>query len=306
MTPRVSVIVCTMRRAGMLRRTLESLLDQSAPPSAYEIVVVDNDPDDDTRRVVDELRAGSGAHVEYLPEPAPGLSRARNRGIRAVRGDIVAFIDDDATAAPTWIAALVEAFSAPEGPDAAGGPVVAAEPFEQPSWLPDRLLSHLSVVDHGDREKRLRFPHLPFGTNMAFRRSILDGVGLFDTRLGRIGPASFRTSEETDLFMRIETSGAEIRYLPGLLVHHTIAPERLSRPWILRQTANIGVAEALIERKARPFWHIAARVLVAPIQILAGLGAWAIGVLIRRPRIAMLGAGLVRNRLGYLRGALAS
>ena len=99
----VSVVISTRNRPALLRRCLEGVTTQVPPP--LEIVVVDNTHGDAAARA-----AASQAGARYLVEPVTGVSRARNRGVRAAAGDIVAFVDDDAVPEPTWLRALVDAF----------------------------------------------------------------------------------------------------------------------------------------------------------------------------------------------------
>ena len=120
---------------------------------------------------------------------------------------MVAFIDDDALASETWLMALTETFTSVEQADAVGGLIEPIRPTEIPSWVPRRLHSHLSIVNYGTKLIPLKYPHYPFGTNMAFRRAVFEKVGLFDPSFGRKGMTSFLTGEETDLFLRIERAG---------------------------------------------------------------------------------------------------
>src|SRR5215213_8300081 len=99
----VSVVISTRNRAALLRRCLEGVTNQVRPP--LEIVVVDNTRGDEATRAV-ALEAGA----RYIVEPVIGVSRARNRGLDTARGDIVAFLDDDAVPDQTWLHALVDDF----------------------------------------------------------------------------------------------------------------------------------------------------------------------------------------------------
>ena len=104
--PRVSVVVCTRDRPQALERCLRSL--QALQPAAHEVIVVDNAPTTDaTRRLCDSL------DVTYLLEPVAGASRARNLGIKASAGDLIAFTDDDCVVDPAWLAGCPRAFSDP-------------------------------------------------------------------------------------------------------------------------------------------------------------------------------------------------
>src|SRR5262249_39237624 len=104
----ISVAVCTRERPADLARCLSSLEGSTERP--LEILVIDNAPDSSTTRLVVEQFPA----VEYYCEPQRGLSAARNAALEHARGDIVAFIDDDAIAHPSWIECARRAFDDPE------------------------------------------------------------------------------------------------------------------------------------------------------------------------------------------------
>src|SRR3712207_2632458 len=101
MAPLISAIVCTWNRIALLEGALAALVDQvSAPP--HEIIVVDNASPDASGALIHRY-AGRHPQVRYLYEPRQGLSYARNAGVRAARGAIIAFTDDDVRVAPEWM-----------------------------------------------------------------------------------------------------------------------------------------------------------------------------------------------------------
>src|SRR5215218_1333526 len=108
--PFVSVVICTRDRAESLCRTLVSVLGVQYP--SFEVVVVDNAPRTDATRQV--LAGLADERLRYVAEPRAGLSRARNCGVTAARGDIVAFTDDDVVVDPAWLDNLVRGFGRAE------------------------------------------------------------------------------------------------------------------------------------------------------------------------------------------------
>src|SRR5579864_2159978 len=99
---KISVVVPTYNRARSVMRTIVSLTEQTLPP--MEIVVIDNGSTDDTGDVVRDLARGV-RRLRHIVEPRLGVSRARNRGAGEASGELVAFLDDDAVAAPEWLEA---------------------------------------------------------------------------------------------------------------------------------------------------------------------------------------------------------
>lgn len=133
--PRISVCVCTYRRPALLRQLLDSLAAQTFPLNEAEVIVVDNDAAGSGRSVVEAARQAHPAlALHYAVEATPGVSHARNRGVAMARGELIAFIDDDETACPDWLADLLQTLETHHA-DAAFGPVIPHYPAGSPSWI---------------------------------------------------------------------------------------------------------------------------------------------------------------------------
>ncbi|WP_432081061.1 glycosyltransferase [Streptomyces sp. WAC 04229] len=222
--PSASVVVATRERADQLARALDSLLAQDHPD--FEIVVVDNAPvTGETRELVERKY---GERVRYVCEPVPGLAVAHNRGLAVVRGEVVAFTDDDVVADPRWLTELTAPFAADPRLGCATGLI-----------LPARLRTPAQVLleSHGGFAKGFvprtydpehppaDEPLFPFtagrfgsGANMAFRTAVLRTVGGFDPATG----AGTRARGGDDLygFVRVLAQGQRLRYTPRALVWH--------------------------------------------------------------------------------------
>ncbi|MGW4893380.1 glycosyltransferase [Kitasatospora sp. NPDC004240] len=221
--PTVTVIVCTRDRESMLPDCLDALARIDYP--GLEIVLVDNAPTGDaTERLV---RSRYPGRIRYVREPLPGLSRARNRGLAAARGEICAFTDDDALADAHWVHGLVEAFRSDRRIACVTGLVLPAEldteaqlvieeysgpgrGFAARSWSlpapPDDPLVQFSVGRFG------------MGANMAFRTEVLRAIGGFDPATGTGTPA--RGGEDLLAFLQVLTAGHTVAYQPDALVWH--------------------------------------------------------------------------------------
>ncbi|MFD8274518.1 glycosyltransferase [Streptomyces flaveolus] len=222
--PSVSVVVATRERAGQLARALDSLLAQDHPDA--EIVVVDNAPvTHETRELVERKYA---ERVRYVCEPVPGLAIAHNRGLAAVRGEVVAFTDDDVVADPRWLTDLTAPFAADPRLGCATGLI-----------LPARLRTPAQVLleSHGGFAKGFTprtydpehppadEPLFPFtagrfgsGANMAFRTAALRAAGGFDPATGAGTPA--RGGDDLYGFVRVLAQGWRLHYTPTALVWH--------------------------------------------------------------------------------------
>ncbi|MGW6641145.1 glycosyltransferase [Streptomyces iakyrus] len=222
--PFASVVVATRERAGQLARALDSLLAQDHP--RFEIVVVDNAPvTGETRELIERKYA---ERVRYVREPVPGLAAAHNAGLDAVRGEVVAFTDDDVVADPRWLTELSAPFAADAGLGCCTGLI-----------LPARLTTPAQVLleSHGGFAKGFTprtydpacppgdEPLFPFtagrfgsGANMAFRTAVLRSVGGFDPATGA-GTAA-RGGDDLYGFVRVLAQGHRLRYTPYALVWH--------------------------------------------------------------------------------------
>jgi glucosyl-dolichyl phosphate glucuronosyltransferase len=248
----ITVILCTFNRASSLSNALDSVAAQVLPESIeWEVLVVDNNSTDQTREVAEKYCREYPGRFRYLFEPQQGLSRARNAGIRQARAEIVAFMDDDVTVGPTWLQNLTASLH--DGQWAgAGGPIRPPQEFQPPRWLslggPKDLGGALALIDFGDVPGELK--RAPYGTNMAFRRSMFEKYGIFRADLGRCGN-SLLSNEDTEFGKRLLSAGERLRYEASAVVHHPVFPERLSKKYFRVWWFNYGRA-LILERGPRP------------------------------------------------------
>lgn len=216
----VSVVVCTRNRLEQLAQCLRSLQNLSQPP--HEIVVVDNAPNSDTTRLLIAQMPG----IQYVLEPRPGLSVARNTGIRHSTGDIIAFTDDDVIVHPDWITRLQQSFHHPKVM-AATGLVLPAELETEAQLIFEKGLEgfsqgYLPLIFDTQFFEQSQHQGVPVwdigaGANMAFRRKAFELVGDFDERLGA---GASGCSEDSELWYRLLAEGWLCRYEPTAVVFH--------------------------------------------------------------------------------------
>jgi len=234
---RITAAICSYERYDLLPQAIDSLLRQTLPATDYRILVVDNSPDRDRAQNF-ALRYREHASVSYVIEARPGLSNARNVAAAQCESELLAFIDDDAEAAPNWLASLVEAFASDARVAAVGGKVVPRWMAPRPPWLHDRALGYLSLVDWGGRRRKPAAGEWLAGTNLAFRCDRLRALGGFALGLGRDGSADHLLSnEEIELLQRLRDAGDVILYAPEAEVTHLVPPERLTQVWFHRRVA---------------------------------------------------------------------
>ena len=226
-----SVVVPTLNRADSLRSAIESLLSQDTS-LPYEIIVVDNDSSDRTRDVVESFMKKAHGRLRYVFEGVPGLSVARNAGIAAANGEVVAFIDDDAMASPDWLESLAKAYREHSDAWCVGGKIVLGPIEVFPSWFDPTsksLLAPLSCLDLGDDTVKLEYPHGVWGANFSVRRAALSYVGVFNPNLGWSGKERCLGGEESDLCLRIHRGGGSVYYCGQAIVTHLVHASRLTR-----------------------------------------------------------------------------
>lgn len=231
----ISVVVCTYNRAGMLARVLGSLDHQTLDKARYEVIVVDNNSTDQTCQVV-EAHRGRVPHRYYV-ETQQGLAYARNRGVREAVGRYVGFIDDDAEANTDWVERALDCLTSQSPPLAAGGPVLPLYDAPKPEWFKDEYETRWK----GDRPRRLISGESLSGSNMFFRRDIVQRCGGFDVRVGVSGDR-LSVGEETGLFDRIwrEYPDAIMYYSPAIVVRHSVPFFKMHVSYLMKRAFVAG------------------------------------------------------------------
>ena len=215
---RISVVVCTYNRAQVVKNAVAGLLQQVHPST--EIIVVNGPSTDDT---LDALTA-FGSKIKIINCPTSNVSRARNIGIEASHGDVVAFIDDDAVPASNWLSELASVYSETEA-SGAGGPVFNEGAITEP-W---QICTCTRTGDVNVNSKPPISQYMsagadPFmylaGCNMSFRRSALIDAGGFNEEL-EYG------YDDVEICRVLVNSGHTLVWSPKVTVHHRPAASGL-------------------------------------------------------------------------------
>jgi GT2 family glycosyltransferase len=223
-----SIIVCTVDRLADLGACLQSL--RPFRTAVREIIVVNNGPH---LAAVEGIARSHDSRV--VSEHQRGVSRARNAGIRAATGNILAFLDDDSVADPDWLPLLLAPFRDPRVLTVVGS--IFAQTFADPvsqafDYLHRARFPESQLTLDGNAEKS-PFPMrsaLLGNANMAIRREVFDRFGYFDTRLGR--GTRIGSGEEPDLLLRVLLGGAMIVAEPAARILHRHATDwRAVRRW---------------------------------------------------------------------------
>ena len=225
--PFVSVIVPTHERPERIPACLHALLALDYPH--YEIIVVDNAPETDASASFMRENYHDLPHVRYVREERAGVSWARNRGVQAAKGEILAFADDDVIVDRYWLAELVKAFQITSNVGCVTGLILSAELETAAQILFEK---HDEESGYNDQwrftrhifTKQRRHVHLykialfGAGASMAFRADLLRNIGGFDPALGTKGLV--QSGEDIAAYFKILMQGHDVVYEPASLVYH--------------------------------------------------------------------------------------
>jgi glycosyltransferase involved in cell wall biosynthesis len=234
--PKVSVIIPTCAREELLLQCVDSILHGTF--SDFEILIIDQDSHGHLKkRLAEQFPDYSSLRYFFLSNA--GASRARNFGLQQAKGEVMAFIDDDAIATPGWLAGIAETFvTIQPRPTLMAGRIKPVWPdSDRPKWYPQEREFLLGLYDIGSELRLMPEHDQPIGANMAGLREIIISLGGFDEELG---PNYFRkhsmlTGEEAILSQRARRAGHLIYYQPKAEVYHHISTTKLTRRYFLRR-----------------------------------------------------------------------
>ena len=234
MSSDISICVCTYRRPTGLQKVLRSLTELAPGTPSFEIIVVDNDSARSGENTLLPYQS-TDIPISYFVEPVKNISRARNRAVTEAQAELIAFIDDDETAEPDWLATLHQVLH-DHAADAVFGPVLHRFAKPPPQWLVDLNFFDYPVPDTG-REVPV---HLLRSGNVMFRRASAEKLThLFDEDLGLAG------GEDTDFFTRMSTAGCRMIAAQEAVVYETVPVERMGTGWLLRRNYRWGIGKIL-------------------------------------------------------------
>jgi GT2 family glycosyltransferase len=241
------VAVCTNRLPEAVAESLAALSGQ-VPDGALALVTSGLT----AQQAGDHARAFPGT---LLQEPLAGLSRARNRALAWAAEDgaeVLAFVDDDAVAAPGWFEALRARWEE-AAPEVAciGGPIRPRYATVPPAWFSDGIAHTLTLLDRGPAPRDLDpAAEAVYGANISFRVEPLRQAGGFDPALGHAGGRVW-FAEEVEAQKALVRLGFGVRYVPDAAVEHVIPPERLTRGSFVRRRFAFGATLGLARGRSR-------------------------------------------------------
>ena len=299
----ISVVICSYadHRWDDLRRAGESVRGQLAEGDEL-IVVVDYN---------DDLLARAREHLPWARvignAGTKGLSGARNTGVAASRCDVVAFLDDDAVARPTWMAGLRDTFASPEVAVAGTAVEPRWEGGRAPRWFPAEFGWVVGCSYRGLPEQRAAVRN-PIGASMAVRRTVFGQVGGFSDAVGRVG-AKPVGCEETEFCIRVSARNPEHRVIfdPLTAVDHYVPAGRQTMGYFVRRCFHEGRSKRIVAMLQGASAALSAERRYLRVTLPSAVALGVLGA-VRRPtgllRAGVVLIGLSSTVLGYVSEAV--
>jgi GT2 family glycosyltransferase len=267
------------------------------------IVVIDHEPG-----LLERARATFTALGVVPNLAAPGLSGARNTGVRLALGDIVAFLDDDARAHTTWLSELVADYR-DQSVIGTGGLVTPQWRGGRARWLPEEFYWTIGCSYRGLPGAAAAIRN-PIGANMSFRREAIVRAGGFREGVGRVRAVPLGC-EETELSARMAEvlPASKIVHVTAARVDHMVEPERACWRYFVARCWAEGRSKAIVAHHVGPRAGLSTeRAYVAralPRGVARHVGQGLSGDLAGFARAAAIVVGLSVTIAGYVRGKLA-
>lgn len=301
----VAVVVCayTERRWNDVVAAYESLTSQTRSPDEIVVVI------DHNQVLLDRFRERFPQAVVLPNSGQDGLSGARNTGVEACSSEVILFLDDDATAGPEWVEALLGPFETPEVQGVAGWANPNWDEPGRPAWFPEQFLWVVGCSYDGLPTTQADIRN-PLGCAMGFRRSAWEITGGFSSSVGRVGSHPVG-AEETEFSIRLRQLEPTTRIVmvPEAVVRHRVSGERLTRKYYLRRCFWEGVSKAIVSAGVGSKDALESErsytTRVLPRAFFAGLRDTLKGDLNGIQRSAAVFSGLFATTAGYVRGRAA-
>ena len=262
---KLSVIVCTYNRDKYIYNILKSIAENDFPPEKFDIILINNNSTDSTESECERFQSDfPQIEFHYFVEKNKGLSHARNRGIKEAAGDVLVYVDDDATVNREYLQAYSTFLEQNLQAMAAGGPVIPVYETQKPEWM-SHFTSQLvtGYLYKGNRVLEFKGGKYPGGGNSAYRKSVFEKTGFYNVDLGRKGD-SLIGAEEKDIYDKMRSFGMKYYYLPDAILYHIIPETKLTKEYFNRLTYSIGKSEQI--RTGISKWKYTKRIISEGIK----------------------------------------
>ncbi|MDS0292772.1 glucosyl-dolichyl phosphate glucuronosyltransferase [Halogeometricum luteum] len=242
---KVSVVVCTysMERYPSFSECVESVLAQTHDD--LEVVLVVDGNDEVFSRVKEDF-GGRERAVLHCNDENRGISYSRTKGAKLASGDVVAMIDDDATAEPDWIEKLVGTYENNPDAVAVGGNVVPDWVAEKPEFFPSEFYWLVGCDERGFGN-HLDEVRNTYGSNISFKRDAFLEAGGYDENTGRKGDRHIQAHEAPVCVRIYENTGKRVIYNKRARVHHKLFEYRTDFRWLVFRSFWQGYSKRVMD-----------------------------------------------------------
>ncbi|MGW0331982.1 glycosyltransferase family 2 protein [Streptomyces sp. NPDC003011] len=317
--PDISVVICvyTEDRWEDILAAVSSVRAQSRPALETLLVVDHNEALLD--RLAEEYEEsgqsgepGESGRVRVLANAGPrGLSAGRNTGIAAARGDVVAFLDDDAVAERDWLRHFADGYADPRVMAVGGRTVPIWASGRRPAWFPEEFDWVVGCTYRGLPPGRVKVRNV-LGGNASFRRSAFEAAGGFATGIGRDGDKRPLGCEETELCIRLTRARPEAVLLidDRAVIHHRVPRAREQFGYFRARAYAEGLSKALVARSVGTDKGLETERRYTTRVLPAGVARGLRDALLARPggagRAGAIVAGVLTAAGGYVVGTVRS
>ena len=300
----ISVVICayTEKRWDETLAAVGSVRQQSYP-AAETILVVDHNP------ALQERLASALPDVTVTANrEGQGLSGGKNTGVALARGDVVAFLDDDAVADRDWLAVLAESYRDP-AVAGVGGLTLPHWETARPRWFPDEFAWTVGCSYRGMPTSRAPVRNL-HGGNASFRRSVFAPIGGFRTGIGRAASKRPLGCEETEFCIRLTQRwpGSVLLFDNRAVIWHLIPAARARFSYFRSRCFAEGLSKALVTASVGTGDGLSSERRYTASVLPRGVGRGLIDLVRGRPaglgRAGAIIIGLAETIAGYLAGSL--
>jgi glycosyltransferase involved in cell wall biosynthesis len=234
---KLSVLICTYNRADLLEECLESLTKQTADAADFEVIVIDNNSPDHTQAVAQQF-IGKVPNLRIVKEIQQGLCFARNRAYRESASEWVLYLDDDALASTNMVERAIHTIATHPQYKVIGGVALPWYKYPKPKWYKD------SYVPTNELPYQTVSPvkgnQYAIGCIMIFHKPTLDAFGGFSEELGGMTGDKIVYNDEIEVQIRMRRKGVKMAHDPKLVIHHLVAPYKLTVDWFFKSAFALG------------------------------------------------------------------
>jgi len=253
-----SIIIPTYNRAHFLQKCLPTLNKLTYPINKYEVLVVDNNSSDETKKVIfDFIRKNPQVNVRYLFEKRQGHVFACNSAVRITKYSKIIFIDDDIDIAPNFLEQYKLTYKQFTDAFIIGGPIKAKFPVGRKRFLQHLRKDDLWIMGEcywGEECRQLVYPEVIFSGNMSVSLTRKEKkTPLFEEQLGHPFKNGLLYGQDYELCLRAHLQKRKIIYNPQILVTNLVEDNRLHFRYVLKRQLMAGLERLIIDQKLKRF-----------------------------------------------------